>query len=39
MGKPQPSLSKQLAGLEDSVGTKLFDRGHNRMLLTDAGPV
>jgi LysR family transcriptional regulator, transcription activator of glutamate synthase operon len=33
----QPSLSKQLAGLEESVGTRLFDRGHNRMILTDAG--
>ena len=39
LGLAQPSLSKQLAGLEDSVGTKLFDRGHNRMLLTDAGRV
>lgn len=37
LGLAQPSLSKQLAGLEDSVGTKLFDRGHNRMALTDAG--
>src|SRR5215469_2229316 len=35
----QPSLSKQLAGLEESVGAKLFDRGHNRMVLTDAGRV
>jgi len=39
LGLAQPSLSKQLAGLEDSVGTRLFDRGHNRMLLTDAGRV
>src|SRR5262245_31133865 len=39
LGLAQPSLSKQLAGLEESVGTKLFDRGHNRMLLTDAGQV
>jgi DNA-binding transcriptional LysR family regulator len=37
LGLAQPSLSKQLAALEDSVGTKLFDRGHNRMVLTDAG--
>jgi DNA-binding transcriptional LysR family regulator len=37
LGLAQPSLSKQLAGLEDSVGTRLFDRGHNRMILTDAG--
>jgi DNA-binding transcriptional LysR family regulator len=39
LGLAQPSLSKQLAGLEDSIGTRLFDRGHNRMLLTDAGRV
>jgi DNA-binding transcriptional LysR family regulator len=37
LGLAQPSLSKQLAGLEESVGTRLFDRGHNRMILTDAG--
>lgn len=39
LGLAQPSLSKQLATLEDSVGTRLFDRGHNRMALTDAGRV
>lgn len=39
LGLAQPSLSKQLAGLEDSVGTRLFDRGHNRMVLTDAGGI
>jgi DNA-binding transcriptional LysR family regulator len=39
LGLAQPSLSKQLAGLEDSVGTRLFDRGHNRLVLTDAGHV
>jgi DNA-binding transcriptional LysR family regulator len=39
LGLAQPSLSKQLAGLEDSVGTRLFDRGHNRLILTDAGRV
>jgi DNA-binding transcriptional LysR family regulator len=39
LGLAQPSLSKQLAGLEESVGTRLFDRGHNRMVLTDAGRV
>src|SRR5207244_4146945 len=37
LGLAQPSLSKQLAGLEDGLGTRLFDRGHNRMILTDAG--
>jgi hypothetical protein len=35
----QPSLSKQLAGLEESVGARLFDRAHNGMVLTDAGRV
>jgi len=39
LGLGQPSLSKQLAGLEDSEGTRLFDRGHNRLVLTDAGRV
>ena len=38
-GLAQPSLSKQWAGLEESVGTRLFDRGHNRLVLTDAGRV
>jgi DNA-binding transcriptional LysR family regulator len=37
LGLAQPSLSKQLAGLEESVGTRLFERGHSRMILTDAG--
>lgn len=37
LGLAQPSLSKQLASLEESVGTRLFDRAHNRMVLTDAG--
>ena len=35
----QPSLSKQLALLEESVGARLFDRAHNGMVLTDAGRV
>jgi LysR family transcriptional regulator, transcription activator of glutamate synthase operon len=35
----QPSLSKQLAGLEESVGARLFDRAHHGMVLTDAGRV
>src|ERR1700675_1391625 len=38
LGLAQPSLSQQLARLEESVGTRLFDRG-NRMELTDAGRV
>src|SRR5262245_38382372 len=37
LGLAQPSLSKQLASLEDSVGTRLFERAHKRMVLTDAG--
>jgi LysR family transcriptional regulator, transcription activator of glutamate synthase operon len=39
LGLAQPSLSQQLAKLEESVGTRLFDRSHNRMVLTDAGHV
>jgi len=39
LGLAQPSLSQQLARLEESVGTKLFDRVRNRMELTDAGRV
>src|SRR3954464_5939440 len=37
LGLAQPSVSKQLATLEDVLGTRLFDRGHNKMELTDAG--
>src|SRR4029453_5083093 len=37
LGLAQPSLSKQLAGLEDSIGARLFERAHKRMVLTDAG--
>src|SRR5580693_1459062 len=39
LGLAQPALSQQLAKLEESVGTRLFDRSHNRMVLTDAGQV
>jgi DNA-binding transcriptional LysR family regulator len=39
LGLAQPSLSQQLARLEDSVGARLFDRTRNRMVLTDAGRV
>jgi DNA-binding transcriptional LysR family regulator len=39
LGLAQPSLSQQLAKLEESIGTRLFDRSHNRMVLTDAGHV
>ena len=37
LGLAQPSLSKQLASLEESVGARLFERAHKRMVLTDAG--
>ncbi|MER7176371.1 LysR family transcriptional regulator, partial [Streptomyces mesophilus] len=33
----QPSLSRQLRGLEGSLGMALFDRGGKQMVLTAAG--
>jgi DNA-binding transcriptional LysR family regulator len=39
LGLAQPSLSQQLGRLEDSVGTRLFERARNRMELTDPGRV
>jgi LysR family hydrogen peroxide-inducible transcriptional activator len=33
----QPSLSAQLAQLEDVLGTRLFERAHKRVLITRAG--
>lgn len=33
----QPTLSKQLMELEDELGTKLFERGKRRIVLTEAG--
>jgi LysR family hydrogen peroxide-inducible transcriptional activator len=33
----QPSLSAQLAQLEDALGVKLFERTHTRVLATSAG--
>src|SRR5579862_713720 len=39
LGLAQPSLSQQLGRLEDSIGTRLFDRTRNRMELTDPGRV
>jgi DNA-binding transcriptional LysR family regulator len=37
LGLAQPSLSQQLAKLEDGVGVRLFDRTLTGMSLTDAG--
>lgn len=33
----QPSLSRQLAQLEDELGAKLFERGNRKITLTEAG--
>ena len=33
----QPSLSRQLAQLEDELGAKLFERGSRKITLTEAG--
>ncbi|MFO0683521.1 MAG: LysR substrate-binding domain-containing protein [Sandaracinus sp.] len=33
----QPSLSAQIAQLEDALGTRLFERGQRRVLVTAAG--
>src|SRR3954452_15068433 len=37
LGVAQPSLSQQIAKLEQAVGGRLFDRVNNQLLLTDAG--
>jgi len=37
LGLTQPTLSQQIASLEESVGTQLFLRRSNRMFLTEAG--
>ncbi len=33
----QPSLSRQLMQLEDSLGVKLFERGGHKLVLTEEG--
>src|SRR5690554_6983144 len=33
----QPAISKRLAALENQLGTKLIERGHREIRLTDAG--
>lgn len=33
----QPALSKSISRLEDEIGVKLFERGDNRIRLSDAG--
>ena len=33
----QPTLSRQLAGLEDELGAKLFNRGGHSITLTNEG--
>lgn len=37
LGLAQPSLSQQVAKLEKTIGTQLFDRNRNQLQLTDAG--
>ena len=33
----QPSLSRQLAQMEEELGTRLFERGNRKITLTEAG--
>ena len=33
----QPTLSRQVTGLEQSLGVTLFERGHRKLQITDAG--
>ncbi|MEM7543455.1 MAG: LysR family transcriptional regulator [Pseudomonadota bacterium] len=37
LGSTQPTLSRQVSGLEQELGVTLFERGHRAMVLTGAG--
>ena len=37
LGQTQPTLSRQVSGLEQDLGVTLFERGPRTMTLTDAG--
>lgn len=37
LGSTQPTLSRQVTGLEDTLGVLLFERGPRNMVLTSAG--
>lgn len=37
LGLTQPTLSRQVAGLETDLGVTLFERGHRSMVLTESG--
>ena len=37
LGMQQPSVSAAIKQLEGSLGVRLFDRGHRRISLTNAG--
>ena len=37
LGQTQPTLSRQVTGLEQSLGVTLFERGHRKVQLTAAG--
>ena len=39
IGVAQPALSRQIAALEDAIGTRLFDRIRSKVHLTEAGAV
>ena len=37
LGQTQPTLSRQVSGLESALGVTLFERGHRALQLTSAG--